>query len=202
MLFKSLVSRHNWDDSEAMVNLKIKKRGVDTVNGESPFVYFDSADMQRRLPSKPSEVVFCRQQPTPPGCKTGHGFDNTKGNFGKDVLQNRTNNMMSLVDENDDFYLMLEDSVHRISMQHKTQNLLSSAGRHDVLRKSSLSRIDSFQKSYSYKASVRPYVFRFVFYSRKGDTLIVFLVQNFSFQLSLSMGATRLEPTWQRILQT
>ena len=92
-MFKSLVSRHNWDDNEAMVNLKMKNRAVDTVNGESPFAYFDGADMQRRLTSAASEVVFCRQHPTPPACETGHGFDPMKPNIRRDFFQNSTNTM-------------------------------------------------------------------------------------------------------------
>jgi hypothetical protein len=56
--------------------MEIHKRATSTVNGDSPFLYYDSATHQSFLyPSKASEIVYCRGDPTPNQCKEGHGFD-------------------------------------------------------------------------------------------------------------------------------
>lgn len=156
MMFKSLDSRHNWDDNEPMVNLKIQRRAIRTLNGESPFEYFDGADMQRRLPSKASEVVFCRQEPTPPTCIAGHGFDPSMPNIRRP--NNTTDSHRPEPDLSAGFYIMLEDAVHHVSFQENTKRLISSSGSHDVFSKSFLSRLDAFQASHSYKRSVSSFI--------------------------------------------
>jgi hypothetical protein len=73
--FKKRDIEANWFENEALLNLKISKRILPTLSDESPLQYFDGATMQRyRLPSKPSEVVYCRRNPAPESCKYGHGF--------------------------------------------------------------------------------------------------------------------------------
>lgn len=155
IMFKSLVSRYHWDDTEAMVALKMVKRAIKTLDGKSPFEFFDGADMQRRLPSKAAEVVFCRQEPTPPGCLAEHGFDPARPNLHAEIGCNSTNVCLaeSMIDGG--FYMMLEEAVHQVSIQLKTKDLISASGSHNVFRKSSLSRLNAFQQTNSYKESVR-----------------------------------------------
>ena len=67
---RSRKSKKNWYASEAEINYKIKQRSVLTIDGKSPFRYFDGATMMEyRFPSKATEVVFCRNDPVPEGCE-------------------------------------------------------------------------------------------------------------------------------------
>jgi hypothetical protein len=154
--FKSLKSRGNWDDNEATVTLKMQKRAIGTLDGESPFEYFDGADMQTRLPSKGSEAVFCRQDPTTAGCEGGHGFDPFRPNIRRDMVKNSTDfDLERELDVDGGAYLMLEAAVHQLSLGAKTEALVAKFRVHSIFEVSSLSHLDSFQNINSRKPSVR-----------------------------------------------
>jgi hypothetical protein len=153
--FKSLRSRRNWDDNEATVTLKMKKRAVGTFDGESPFEYFDGADMQGRLPSKASEAVFCRQEPTPAGCEGGHGLDPFKPNIRREIVNNYTCDGVVLFNVDGGAYVMLEDAVRQVSIEANTKELFTKSRKHDLFEKTSLSHLDAFQKRYACTPYVR-----------------------------------------------
>lgn len=76
MAFKSFETRKTWFATEPEVELAMHRRSRRTLAGSLPFRYFDGSTMTSyQLPSKSAEVVFCREQPRPPGCERGHGFD-------------------------------------------------------------------------------------------------------------------------------
>jgi hypothetical protein len=121
--FKSMKSRNNWDDNEATVTLKMKRRAIGTLDGESPFEYFDGADMQARLPSKASEVVFCRQEPTPVGCEGGHAFDPFKPYIRRDIARNGVR--LGDFDDRGGAYALLEEALHHVSIGGKTKEMIA-----------------------------------------------------------------------------
>ena len=55
--------------NEALTNLRIRQRLIPTKDGSSPLSYFDSATMNKyKYPSKPAEVLFCRNPVLPESC--------------------------------------------------------------------------------------------------------------------------------------
>mmetsp|Transcript_22076 Transcript_22076/g.61400 ORF Transcript_22076/g.61400 Transcript_22076/m.61400 type:complete len:871 (+) Transcript_22076:139-2751(+) len=74
--FKDLDYRVDWYVESAIIDLKMRQRGMMTTSGGSPFLHFDGATMKSyRYPSKSSEVAFCRFKPHVTDCVDGHGFD-------------------------------------------------------------------------------------------------------------------------------
>lgn len=74
LAMKNSKSRANWFMSEAEINLKIAKRSMKTITGESPFHFFDGAlMMQYQFASRVVEEVWCRDKSGL--CSTGHGYD-------------------------------------------------------------------------------------------------------------------------------
>ncbi len=74
--FKSFETRKAWYAGEAEIELLRHRRSMRTSSGTSPFRYFDASTKKSyKLPSRSAEVVFCREEPRPPGCEHGHGFD-------------------------------------------------------------------------------------------------------------------------------
>jgi len=79
--FKDGSCKSNWYANEAEIDLKVQHRSMPTALGDSPFRYFDGATMMvYQYPSRISEEVFCRSQPTPALCENGHGFDPERQN--------------------------------------------------------------------------------------------------------------------------
>ena len=68
--FKDKQGEVEWFASDAETDLKIRNRATPTVDGTSPFHFFDGALMRKyRYPPKSSELVFCRRHPMPESCK-------------------------------------------------------------------------------------------------------------------------------------
>lgn len=74
--FKNPESKAEWFANPSLVNLKIRERAMVTVDGGSPFKFFDGATMQSfYYPAKFIETVWCRSSPDSEYCNEGHGFD-------------------------------------------------------------------------------------------------------------------------------
>lgn len=74
--FKDFDYKVDWYADSAIIDLKMRQRGMITNSGGSPFIHFDGATMKSyRYPSKGSEVAFCRFNPDLADCANGHGFD-------------------------------------------------------------------------------------------------------------------------------
>jgi hypothetical protein len=69
----------SWLANEAEVDLKIRRRIMPNINGDSPLLFFDGATMTRyRYPSKQMEQNFCRNPSLPDSCKPeSRGFNPT-----------------------------------------------------------------------------------------------------------------------------
>jgi hypothetical protein len=67
--FKDVSTLARWFLNEAHLNLEIHQRSTRTLDGDSPFHYFDGPTMVTyRQPSKAADVNFCRRHPTPAEC--------------------------------------------------------------------------------------------------------------------------------------
>jgi hypothetical protein len=85
---KSHSTKARWFASEATITKEIRKRSMPTVDGESPFLYFDGATMMPfRYPTKNVETVYCRRDPLPESCKAGHGYDVERQNIPATLLE-------------------------------------------------------------------------------------------------------------------
>ena len=87
--FKSETSQVNWYATQAEIDLKLKQRSMQTNDGsETPFRYFDGASMMvYQYPSRVSQEVFCRGQPTPPFCAEQQGLDPFVANLPASALE-------------------------------------------------------------------------------------------------------------------
>ncbi|KAG7360295.1 spermine/spermidine synthase domain containing protein [Nitzschia inconspicua] len=80
--FKDVNTKADWLANPALVDLKIYSRSLPTIDGTTPFQYFDGPLMQTfHHPSKQSEVHFCKGNPTIKDCIQGHGFDPERENL-------------------------------------------------------------------------------------------------------------------------
>lgn len=88
--FKNLDTKADWFANPSLVNLKIRERAMVTVDGGSPFKFFDGATMQSfYYPGKFIETVWCRDSPDSRYCKEGHGFDPERENLPLSTLDVR-----------------------------------------------------------------------------------------------------------------
>jgi hypothetical protein len=138
--FKNYETNVNWFTNEAAVNLRVQRRSMQTVDGKSPFLYFDGATMMSyKYPSKQSEVVFCRRQPTPEGCTGGRGFDLDRINIPISALEVKQSSLgehagrgvFAKIDIPELSYVGLEELIHIFHMDPSTYALASSWCRTD-----------------------------------------------------------------------
>ncbi len=132
--FKDLSTRSYWMASEATINLKIRKRAIRTIDGTSPFDYFDGAMMKKyQLPSQASVDLFCRRQPTPVGCEvSSHGFNPYILNYPEDFFNvsrslageyaGRGVFTKSMIPKGS--YLMLESMVYPVTIEAPSTSLI------------------------------------------------------------------------------
>jgi hypothetical protein len=123
-----------------------------TVDGNSPFLYFDGATMnEHKYPPKNVEVAWCRRVPSPDGCdNAGHGFDQERQNIPITALavveqqqqQQQDSNekstdestvpALSLVSTSDiplASYVGLEKMVHPVAMELGAYKIVNQMGR-------------------------------------------------------------------------
>jgi hypothetical protein len=141
LVFKNYETNANWFTNEAAVNLRVQRRSMQTVDGKSPFLYFDGATMMSyKYPSKQSEVVFCRREPTPEGCTgVGHGFDLDRINIPISALEVKQSSLgeqagrgvFAKIDIPALSYVGLEKLVHIFHMDPSTYALARSWCRAD-----------------------------------------------------------------------
>jgi hypothetical protein len=137
--FKNFDTKVDWYANEAAVAAKIQRRSVPTLAGESPFVYFDGATMMSyHYPSKNSEAVFCRRQPTPEGCEAGHGFDLDRANIPITALEVKQSTLgergglgvFATMDIPGLSYVGLEKIVHIVHMDPSAYAVIRSWDKH------------------------------------------------------------------------
>ncbi len=88
--FRNPHTKADWFANPSLVNLKIRTRAMETVNGGSPFKYFDGATMQSfYYPDKTIADVWCKDSPDSKYCDGGHGFDHNRENLPLSTIEVR-----------------------------------------------------------------------------------------------------------------
>jgi len=130
--FKSSKSKAGWFADESQLNLKIRQRALSTVDGKSPFLYFDGTTMSTyKYPSKASEVVFCRRDIMPQACIEGHGFDTARQNLPPSVLEVKQSSvgettergLFAKVEIPEQSYVALDKIIPIVQMSPSTVNI-------------------------------------------------------------------------------
>lgn len=132
--FKSYETRSSWYSNAAEIDLEMVKRQVKTKSGTSPFKYFDGPTMvSYQVPPKAMEVVYCRQEPTPPECVIGEeSYDPEQPNIPVSSLEvkmskeseNAGRGLFTKVDIPDDAYLSAETSCHSVQFMPSTKEMM------------------------------------------------------------------------------
>jgi hypothetical protein len=103
--------------NEAMVNLNIRRRTIPTLDGSSPLLYFDGATMNKyKFPSKPMEVIFCRNPNMTQSCSICHEFE---------PKSNHTLLAEALIDESDSVDVICSKERSSTSY-YETESMISS----------------------------------------------------------------------------
>lgn len=123
-----------WHSNQAMIDLEIQRRSVATVDGyaDSLFRYFDGATMMGyQYPSRVSEELFCRDQPTPKGCDRGHGLNPERQHAPMHILDacpkptpNASHVVCSTQEIRKDTYLALDAISYKILAMPSTAHLI------------------------------------------------------------------------------
>jgi hypothetical protein len=161
--FKDLSLRANWMASEAELNLKIQKRAIRTIDGTSPFDYFDGATMKMyQYPSQASVDLFCRREPTPVGCdRSDHGFDPRMPNYSEESFNVSTSlagnyagrGVFAKASIPRGSYLMLESTVYPITMDVSSTSLISRMRYHPIADEYCNLVLEAFAHGYGYPSS-------------------------------------------------
>lgn len=139
MAFKSFDSRADWFVDPSLVDLKIRKRLIPTISGESSLRYFDGATMLSYMyPSKTSETVFCRRSSKPAICEAGHGFDPERRNLPLSILEVKQSSLGEYagrgVFAKEDIphlsYVGLDKSIHIVYMNPSTYDIIVGMEKH------------------------------------------------------------------------
>lgn len=133
--FKDFDTRSDWFSNSALVSKKIRERTLPTIDGSSPFLYFDGPTMLTyQYPSKQSEVVFCRGNPHVKECKEGHGFNPERQNLPLSSLEVKQSSLgeragrgvFAKVDIPSQSYVGLEKLIPIIYGSPQTYNLMAN----------------------------------------------------------------------------
>jgi hypothetical protein len=152
--FKDVSTRASWMANEAELSLKIQKRAIRTIDGASPFDYFDGATMKMyQYPSQASVDIFCRREPTPVGCdRCDHGFDPERLNYAENFFNVSTTQcgkyagrgVFATASVPRGSYLMLESTVYPITMDEASTSLFSRMGYHPTAKDNNYLVLEAF----------------------------------------------------------
>jgi hypothetical protein len=146
-----------WHSNQAMIDLEIQRRSVATADGyeDSLFRFFDGATlMGYQYPSRVSEELFCRDQPTPRGCDRGHGLHPERHHAPLNILNVRpkpTPNasvvVFSTQEIRRDTYVALDATSDKFLVMPPTAQLIRQY-RDQIYTPSRLKMIDTFLFEY------------------------------------------------------
>lgn len=131
---KKIESRARWMQTEAEVNLQLRKRIHQTVDGDLPLRHFDGASMMSyALPSKVAEIRFCKShtceaegRPVEQGGYDPYTKNHPVSSFevGKSSSVGGGRGVFSKVDIANGDYLGLEEAVHGMHVPSLAQDLI------------------------------------------------------------------------------
>ena len=151
---KSKKTVSDWYANQATIDLKLRARAVDTVDGSFPFKYFDGASMSTyQFVSRIDEEQSCRKEPKPVGCD-GHGFDPERKNVpisSFNVKESKVHpsrrGLFSSTDIEQGSYFALEEAVAAILIAPSTSECIESLDEAKILNK--WTRLSSFLNGYA-----------------------------------------------------
>lgn len=92
--FRNPHTKADWFANPSLVNLKIRTRSMETVDGGSPFKYFDGATMQSfYYPDRFIADVWCKDSPDSKNCERGQGFDQNRENLPLSTIEVRNSSV-------------------------------------------------------------------------------------------------------------
>ena len=132
--FKCTSCYTQWHSNQAMIDLAIKERSMETVEDSKAklFRFFDGATMiGYQYPSRVVENVFCREIPTPPFCEASHGFDPFTTNIrlsslevNTSLIPNAGRGVFTKVDIPKGSYVGLEEVSRNVIVMPETVHLI------------------------------------------------------------------------------
>jgi len=129
--FKNIETRKLWHSNQAMIDLELQRRAMETRDGRTPFRYFDGASMMSyQFPSHLSQTSDCRNLPVPAFCINGPGFDPERPNAPVGAFQvNKSVDLVgNVVFAREDIpagsYLAIDDRVHGMILPAKTMAMV------------------------------------------------------------------------------
>lgn len=109
--FKNPDTKAEWLANPSVVDVKIRQRSMVTVDGGSPFNFFDGATMQSYYyPPRAIAEVFCRGSESK-HCKEGHGFDPDRENLPISTVEVREGEIVARVDIPSNSYVGLKEHI-------------------------------------------------------------------------------------------
>jgi SET domain len=127
--FKSFDAIERWHYNQAMIDLELHDRAMETIDGvQTPFRFFDGAAMMAyQYPSRINEEVFCRDTPTPELCEKGHGWNPERPNAHISTLEvklssipNAGRGVFAKEDIHKGSYISLDEGVHNVLIMPST----------------------------------------------------------------------------------
>eukprot|EP00541_Cyclophora_tenuis_P005765 CAMPEP_0116542050 /NCGR_PEP_ID=MMETSP0397-20121206/808_1 /TAXON_ID=216820 /ORGANISM="Cyclophora tenuis, Strain ECT3854" /LENGTH=446 /DNA_ID=CAMNT_0004066031 /DNA_START=17 /DNA_END=1357 /DNA_ORIENTATION=- len=159
---KSGKARKHWYANEAQISLAIRQRILPTKTGESALRYFDGATMATsyQFPSKRSETVYCRHQPTPEECLDSRGFVPSVPNAPLEWLEVKENEneagsrpekgLFAKVDIPKGHYVAIEGSINPLYFPPDTYKLIIEMGE----EAERLQALQMYTDEYGFKSSI------------------------------------------------
>jgi hypothetical protein len=115
--------------NEAMINLNIRQRTIPTLDGSSPLLYFDGATMNKyKYPSKPMEVIFCRNPNMTESCGICHEFELKSNDASLGETLNEESDSVNAICSQTDLstsYNWIESMIRSIRMDSCTDRVVT-----------------------------------------------------------------------------
>lgn len=150
-----------FNSNQAEIDAELRWRAMETKDGSSPFRFFDGATMMSyQFPSRVSQEVFCRTEPTPAFCDGGHGFDPERPNVPvssfepkHSAILNAGRGLYSKVDIAKGSYLAIDEAVHDMILMPTTTELIRQMHKSDGIGKR-WEALDAYMFAYGFETEI------------------------------------------------
>jgi len=180
----------NWNLSPAGIDLELHLRAMETKSGSVPFRYYDGAAMMGyQFPSRLRQEIFCRSEPTPPFCETGHGFDPERANIPvsafeakESAIPNAGRGLYTKVDIPEGSYLAIDEAVNDMVIFPATTELIQQFNDAKGFGKTCWQALEAYMFAYGFETeiiggpaySVDPGIFTFMNHGCNGTHVTAF----------------------------
>ena len=154
MAAKSFDTMGRWVLDSSALEYEIRKRTVETKDGQSPLRYFDGGTMSSyAFPTKASEIVFCRHHSDLLNCKRGHGFSPDKQSLPLSAMESRSvdgkSGVFASLDIPSSSYVALDKAVHGVYLNRGASKLLRIMTQNALAKE--IRKVVNFMSSYGHK---------------------------------------------------